>query len=111
MRDHRERATITVVHSDPVLDRRRQIARGVTLGSRVGYSLFGVAIVLFFIGLFTSYGTLGPIIVTAIVVGSIVLAPAIVFGYGVKAAERDDRAEGRPTMDSESGATAPDKSH
>jgi hypothetical protein len=30
------------------------------------------------------------------VVGSIVLAPAIVFGYAVKAAERDDREQGRP---------------
>ena len=39
-----------------------------------------------------------PGIVTSLVVGSIVLAPAIVFGYAVKAAERDDREQGRTTL-------------
>ena len=31
----------------------------------------------------------------SIVVGSVFLAPAIVLGYAVKAAEKDDRAQGR----------------
>ena len=84
--------------ADPVLDQRRRIARWVGLGQRFGYGLFGVAIVLFLVGLATDYGTVGPLIVGLIVAGSIVLAPAIVFGYGVKAAERHDRAEGRATM-------------
>jgi hypothetical protein len=85
------------VPADPVLDRRRRIARRV--GQRLGYGLFGAAMVLFVAGLAIGFGdgvTTG--IVAAIVVGSAVLAPAIVFGYAVKAAERDDREHGRPTM-------------
>ena len=85
---------------DPVLDRRRRIARAVLVGQRVGYGLFGVAIVLFVVGLVADFGGIvGSGIVAAIVVGSIVLAPAIVFGYAVRAAEREDREQGRPTMD------------
>jgi hypothetical protein len=87
------------VPADPVLDRRRRIARLVAVGQRLGYGLFGAAMVLFVAGLAIGFGhgvTTG--IVAAIVVGSAVLAPAIVFGYAVKAAERDDREHGRPTM-------------
>lgn len=85
---------------DPVLERRRRIATLVRVGQRVGYGLFGAAMVLFVIGLLTDFG--GAVtggIVAAIVLGSIVLAPAIVFGYAVKAAERDDREQGRPTLE------------
>lgn len=82
--------------TDPVRARRARIARLTELGQRVGYSLFGVAIVLFFVGFVGSYSDA---IVTAIVaclaIGSLVLAPAIVFGYAVKAAEREDRELGR----------------
>jgi hypothetical protein len=35
------------------------------------------------------------IVVTALIVGSLFLAPAIVAGYGVKAADREDRELGR----------------
>ena len=70
-----------------MLERRRRIARLVAVGQRTGYSLFGLAIVLFLVGLAVGFGDLSsPIVVAAIVVGSIVLAPAIVFGYAVKAA-------------------------
>lgn len=84
---------------DPVLERRRRIARLVRAGQRVGYGLFGLAIALFVVGLVAGFGgAVTPGIVTSIVVGSIVLAPAIVFGYAVKAAEREDRQHGRPTL-------------
>lgn len=80
---------------DPVLARRARIARLVEIGQRVGYGLFGIAIVAFLVGFFAGFdGITGSLIVAGIVIGSIVLAPAIVFGYGVKAAERDDRARG-----------------
>ena len=39
-------------------------------------------------------GLVGTLVVASLVVGSIILAPAIVFGYAVKAAERDDRERG-----------------
>lgn len=81
--------------ADPVRDRRARIARLVSLGQRVGYALFGVAIVLFGIGFVAGFdGLVGTTIIWSLVAGSIVLAPAIVFGYAVKAAEREDRQRG-----------------
>jgi hypothetical protein len=81
---------------DPVRARRARIARLVEIGQRVGYSLFGVSIVLFLAGFVAGYPRwLTTSIVAALIVGSFVLAPAIVFGYAVKAAERDDRRHGR----------------
>jgi hypothetical protein len=78
--------------TDPVLVRRRQIARWADLGQRIGYLLFGVAVVLFVVAATTD---LPSAIVTSIIVtmvlGSLVLAPAIVVGYGVRAADREDR--------------------
>ena len=78
--------------TDPVLVRRARISRLVTLGSRLGYGLFGLAVVLFFVGFFAGYTPgLADAIVASLVIGSLVLAPAIVFGYAVKAADREDQ--------------------
>lgn len=80
---------------DPVRARRARIARLVDLGQRTGYALFGVAVVTFVVGFVAGFdGIVGPLIVGCLVVGSVVLAPAIVFGYAVKAAEREDRERG-----------------
>ncbi len=75
--------------------RRAAIARAVSIGQRVGYVLFALSMVLFFYGLVDDYTpALTRAIVTCLVVGSVVLAPAIVFGYAVKAAERDEQGLG-----------------
>jgi hypothetical protein len=75
--------------------RRARIARLVELGQRVGYGLFGFAIALFFVGFAAGFSsTIVTIIIAALLIGSLVLAPAIVFGYAVKAAEREDRERG-----------------
>lgn len=80
---------------DPVLVRRARIAHLVELGQRLGYGLFGLAIVGFVAGFASGFdGWVRTTVVGALVVGSLVLAPAIVFGYAVKAAERDDRQRG-----------------
>lgn len=80
---------------DPVRERRARIAKLVEHGQRVGYSLFGIAMVAFVVGFFAGFdGVPGPLVVACIVLGSLVLAPAIVFGYAVKAAEREDRQRG-----------------
>ena len=80
------------VTADPVLLRRARIARAVSLGQRLGYLLFGVAIAAFGVGAIVDFSDgIVTVIVICLVVGSVVLAPAIVFGYGVKAAEREDR--------------------
>ena len=82
--------------TDPVLAKRARIARWVQLGQRVGYGLLVLAVVLFFVALLTEFsGVLAGLIIAAVIVGSIVLAPAIVFGYAVKAADREDREQGR----------------
>ena len=80
---------------DPVRVRRARIGRLVEIGQRVGYGLFGVAVVAFVVGFAAGFtGTYEAVVVACIVLGSIVLAPAIVFGYAVKAAEREDRERG-----------------
>jgi len=78
--------------TDPVLVRRRRIARWADLGQRTGYLLYGVAIVLFVIATITGLpGAIVTAIIVTMVLGSLVLAPAIVVGYGVRAADREDR--------------------
>jgi hypothetical protein len=83
------------VVTDPVRERRARIARLVALGQRVGYGLFGLAVVLFVTGFVTGFSDgMASAIVASLVVGSVILAPAIVFHYAVRAAERDDRERG-----------------
>lgn len=85
-----------MVAPDPVQLQRARVAHWVAIGKKVGYGLYLVAIVLFGVGLATTYR---PVITSGItvslVVGSLVLAPAIVFGYGVRAAEREERGGSR----------------
>ncbi|MCP5027212.1 MAG: hypothetical protein GY929_13105 [Actinomycetia bacterium] len=82
--------------SDPVLARRAQIAGWVRLGKRIGYSLWGIAIVAYAVGLVDRYRPgLVTVIVTCLIVGSVFLLPAIILGYAVRAADREDREEGR----------------
>ncbi len=82
--------------TDPVRARRQRIARINQSAKRAGYLLFLVAIVVFFIG---AAGRFTPLIVAVVVaclaVGSVLLVPTIIIGYGVRAAERDDRRAGR----------------
>lgn len=83
---------LAVTLPDPVADRRSTIARWVSTAKRVGYGLYLLAIVLFGVGYAAGYTTvMTTVIMVALVIGSLVLAPAIVFGYGVRAAERDER--------------------
>ena len=66
------------------------------LGQRLGYGLFGVAIAVFFVGLIGEFSAaVSTTIIVCVVIGSIVLAPAIVVSYAVKAAIRDDLEHGR----------------
>ena len=81
--------------ADPVRARRQQIARWTRLANRVGYLCFAAAVVAFALAsAFGFTGTMSAIVIGALVAGTILLAPAIVLGYAVKAAERDDRERG-----------------
>jgi hypothetical protein len=82
--------------ADPVRRRRAQVARLVSVGQRLGYGLFAVAVVAFFVGFVVGFdAAVVDLIVGTMIVGSLVLAPSIVFAYAVKAAERDDAEHGR----------------
>ena len=81
--------------ADPVRANRARIARLSSLGQRIGYAMFTVAVVAFFIGFFAGFtDTVTTLIVAMLIAGSVLLAPAIVAGYAVKAAEREDRENG-----------------
>lgn len=80
--------------TDPVLEKRRRIAGYVDVGQKLGYGLFGLAMVAFVIGFGVGLRPwMVTLIVVSLVVGSVVLAPAIVFGHAVRAAERADRED------------------
>ena len=80
-----------MTEADPVLVKRAQLARLANLGQRVGYLFLLLAVVSFFVGLATSYATWGTVVIVAMGLCTITLAPAIVLGYAVKAAAREDR--------------------
>jgi len=83
------------VESDPVLLRRARIASRVQLAKRIGYTALLVAIVAFGIAIATSFS--GPAVALALVglaIAFVVLPIPIVLGYGVRAAEREERGGG-----------------
>ncbi len=81
---------------DPVLARRARMAKLASTGQRVGYALFGLAIVAFVVGLLDEpTAAVTAVVVGSLLAGSVVLAPAIVLGFAVRAAEREDTERGR----------------
>lgn len=86
---------MTTPAHDPVRARRERIAHLNLLANRIGYLLWAVAIACFVMAF--AFGFKGPLVTTVVVLlvaGSILLAPSIIIGYAVKAAERDDREKG-----------------
>jgi hypothetical protein len=80
---------------DPVRQQRARAERIARFASRAGYALIAVAVVVFFVALVTDFtATLAAIITVTLISGCVLLAPAIVLGYAVRAAEREDRERG-----------------
>jgi small-conductance mechanosensitive channel len=80
---------------DPVRRRREQVRRVVTFANRLGYLLLLVAVVAFFVALATDFTTaMATVVIVALVAACVLLAPTIVLGYAVKAADREDRERG-----------------
>lgn len=80
---------------DPVRAKRAVVARIATAASRAGYLLFALACVVFVVGAMNDFpGWAVGVVVTCLILGSVVLAPAIILGYAVRAAERQDRELG-----------------
>jgi Na+/proline symporter len=86
---------VTSSPTDPVRARRQRISSLVLIANRIGYLLYALAIALFVMAFaFGFNGVLVTLVTISLVLGSILLAPAIVLGYAVKAAEREDRERG-----------------
>lgn len=82
---------------DPVLLQRARAARWAKLGRRLGYLLFAFSILAFVFGLIAGFSdAVSRTVSFGVIAGSVVLAPAIIAGYAVKAAVRDDVEHGRP---------------
>ncbi len=82
--------------TDPVRAQRRRIDRWASRIRRTGFLAFGASLALLVIGAATELGdTLAAVIIALVIVGSILLLPAIIVGYAVRAAERHDREHGR----------------
>ena len=78
--------------ADPVRARRARIARVVRYGQRTGYATLIVAVVSFVIAAATDFPAVAVDLSIAALVAAIVILPVpIVLGYGVRAAEREER--------------------
>lgn len=78
---------------DPVVARRRKVGRIASMGKRLGYGGYLVAIVVFFIGVLVEWNTtVTTTVVVAMAIGSAFLLPAILLGYAVRSADKEDRA-------------------
>jgi len=88
-------SSLSTADHDPVRQRRAQVARWTLLANRIGYLLLVLAVVLFFAALITGFSaTMAMLVIVALVAGLALLAPSIVLGYAVKAAEREDLERG-----------------
>ena len=77
---------------DPVVVRRARIARWVGLAKRVGYALLLLAVVLFVVAAATGFPSgVTTATIVALIAACVVLPVPIVLGYGLRAAEREDR--------------------
>jgi hypothetical protein len=80
------------VNADPVRRRREQVARLASNARKAGWALFALACVTFVAGLVIGLtGVVVVIVVGSLALGSALLLPAIIVGFGVTAAEREDR--------------------
>jgi hypothetical protein len=81
--------------SDPVRARRARIAHWTLLANRIGYLFVALAVASFFIALVVGFSsTMATVVLASLIIGCVLLAPSIVLGYAVKAAERDDVERG-----------------
>ena len=81
---------------DPVRARRETIARWTLLANRIGYLILAVGVAVFVIAFAVGFSApLATAVIACLIVSSVLLAPSIVLGYAVRAAEREDVENGR----------------
>jgi hypothetical protein len=82
--------------SDPVADRRVRIGRAVGLAKRIGYLALLVAMAAFAVSALTGFPDWAvAVTIGGLVVAIVVLPLPIILGYGIRAAEREERGGGR----------------
>jgi integral membrane sensor domain MASE1 len=80
-----------VAVEDPVVAKRAQLLRLANLGKRVGYLALAVACVAFVVGALTDLPSWSMVTVVAgMAIATVALVPAIILGYAVAKAERED---------------------
>lgn len=80
---------------DPIRARRAQIEKWALLANRIGYLFVALAMALFFIAFAVGFSSaMATSVIVTFVIGCVLLAPSIIIGYAVKAAEREDRELG-----------------
>lgn len=82
--------------SDPIAAQRLRIGRRVGLAKRIGYLGLLVAIIGFVISVVAGFPSWSVAVsIGGLVVGIVVLPLPIILGYGIRAAEREERGGGR----------------
>jgi hypothetical protein len=82
--------------TDPILAKRARMAVLVKWGMRAGYGFLSLAVVAFLVGWVRGFsGVTTRLVAFGMLLCTLTLAPSIVFAYGIKAAEREDREQGR----------------
>jgi hypothetical protein len=80
--------------SDPIVERRARIRRFVGVAQRVGYSAMALAVVMFGVGAASGFPGWSVVVTIVALALSIAILPVpIVLGYGVRAAEREERVQ------------------
>ena len=71
-------------------------ARRANLARRIGYTMWLIAVIIFFYAFATDFTAIrAQAVLVLLVLGSVLLLPAIIIGYGVKAAARDEAKAAR----------------
>jgi len=77
---------------DPVIAQRARIARSVKIAQRIGYTALLVAMAAFAVGIASDFPGWSVVLTVAGLAAAIIILPIpIVLGYGVRAAEREER--------------------
>ena len=77
---------------DPILRSRERARSLANLGKRCGYGCFGAAVIVFLFHYYIEGSSLlTSITVALLIIGSLILAPAIILGYAANAADREDQ--------------------
>lgn len=86
---------VTPEEIDPIRVKRAQVAKWTQLANRIGYLFVALAMAMFIVAFAVGFSAvMADLVIISFVIGCVLLAPSIIVGYAVKAAERDDRERG-----------------